>query len=230
MIVHFVSVPPFAGVRLSAAWYRKYKTPSPIPSLQFLRLSTWQTFLPHHLFPSMSTHCNIDDGSKPEILSTPTEALSSIPVIRVDELVPPALSTPSGCHSREPSDPSVTPPPLIISAQSPVHFTTPMALQDDKPEGGMASLALINPTDHSISHSRRPSYATVTHTDDGTITEYRFFLEILSPILSYVLYNITSFAPRKPGHRGSFLARLSLWTVTGHYCNRFAAIISLTLA
>ena len=119
----------------------------------------------------MSTHCNIDGGSKPEILSTPTEALSSIPVIRVDELVPPALSTSSGCHSRGPSDPNVIPPSPTLSTRSPVHFGTPIALQDDKPEGGMASLALINPTDHSVSHSRRPSYATVTRTDDGTITD-----------------------------------------------------------
>ena len=124
--------------------------PPPMPSLQFLRLSTWQIFLPHHTFPSMSTHCNIDDGSKPEILSIPTEDLGSIPVIRVDERVPPALSTSSGCHSRGPSDPRAIPPSPTLSTQCSVYFMASTALRDNKPDGEMASLAFAGPGDGTI--------------------------------------------------------------------------------
>ena len=119
----------------------------------------------------MSTHYNTDDGSKPEIQSTPTKHLSSIPVIKVDErkeFVPPALSTSSGCHSRGPSDPSPIPPSPTPSTQSPVHFTTSTATMDNKPEGGITSLALINPM---CPHSPQPSNVIMTNTDDGTIAD-----------------------------------------------------------
>ena len=119
----------------------------------------------------MSTYCNIDDGSKPEIHPTPTEDLSSIPVIKVDERVSPALPTPLGCHSRGPDDPNAIPPSPTLSTQSSVYFMASTALQDNIPEGGVTSLALINPADPSPSHSRQPSNVIVTNTDDGTIAD-----------------------------------------------------------
>ena len=120
----------------------------------------------------MSTHRNIDDGSKPEILSTPTEEyLSSIPVIKVDERVPPALSTSLGCHSRGSSDPRAIPPSPTLSTQSSVYFMASTALQDNKPEGGITSPSLISPTEFSASLSRQPSNVIMTHTYDGTIAD-----------------------------------------------------------
>ena len=117
----------------------------------------------------MLTHYSIDDGSKPEILSTPTKDLSSIPVIKVDERVPPALHTPLGCHSRGPDGPNTTPPSPTLSTQSSVCFMASTALQDNKPEGGVTSLALINPEDPSPSHSPQPSNVIMTNTNDRTI-------------------------------------------------------------
>ena len=119
----------------------------------------------------MSTYCNIDDGSKPEIHPTPTEDLSSIPVIKVDERVSPALPTPLGCHSRGPDDPNAIPPSPTLSTQSSVYFMASTALQDNKPEGGITSPSLIGPTEFSASLSRQPSNVIMTHTDDGTIAD-----------------------------------------------------------
>ena len=122
----------------------------------------------------MSTHYNIDDGSKPEIQSTPTKDLSTIPVIKVDEReesVPPTPSTSSDCHSRGPSDPSTIPPSPTLSTKSSVYFMASTALQDNKPEGGIISLALIDPTEFSASVSRQPSNVIMAKTDDGTIAD-----------------------------------------------------------
>ena len=141
----------------------------------------------------------MDHGSRQEIPSIVTEDLSSTPVIHVDSHevsdspVPPTIST---GHARKPSDPSllspgilkpgrrsfdttasddefrVIPPSPTLSAQSSVHFMTSTALRDNKPGDGSTSLALLSPNDNSRSHSRRPSNATITSTDDGTVADH----------------------------------------------------------
>jgi P-type Ca2+ transporter type 2C len=141
----------------------------------------------------------MDNGSKPEIPSIVTEDLSSTPVIHVDhpeEFVSPAFPAPSACHSTENSDPfllspgpqksgrrsidtnadedglSVIPPSPTLSTQSSVHFNTSTVLRDNKPGDGTTSLALLSPKDPSRSHSRRPSNATMTSTDEGTVADH----------------------------------------------------------
>ena len=47
----------------------------------------------------------------------------------------------------------------------------PTGLQDDKPEGGMASPALTSPADPFLSSPPHPSNVTKTNTDDGTIAD-----------------------------------------------------------
>lgn len=154
----------------------------------------------------------MDNGSKPEIPSIVTEDLSSTPVIHVDEheeFVPPALSTSSTSHSRQPSDPfllspgppklgrrsfdttasddglSVIPPSPTLSTQSSVHFTTSTALRDNKPGDGSTSLSLLSPKDPSRSHSRRPSNATMTSTDEGTVADHSPGISHLYPATSH---------------------------------------------
>ena len=155
----------------------------------------------------------MDNGSRQEIPSIVTEDLSSTPVIHVDrpeEFVFPALPAPSTSDSREPtSDPfllspgpqksgrrstdtsvdedglSVIPPSPTLSTQSSVNqFTTSTALRDNKPGDGSTSLALLSPVVPSRSHSRRPSNATMTSTDEGTVADH-------SPGISH-LYPATS--------------------------------------
>jgi len=141
----------------------------------------------------------MDNGSKPEIPSIVTEDLSSTPAIHVDkheESVSPAPPTTSAGHSKKPSDPSllspgilksgrrstdtnadeddfrVIPPSPTLSTQSSVHFMTSTALRDNKPGDGTSSLALLSPKDNSRSHSRRPSNATTTSTEEGTVADH----------------------------------------------------------
>ena len=104
----------------------------------------------------MPIYNNIDGGSEPEILSTPTEDM--------DERA-------SGCHSRGPSDPRAIPPSPTLSTQPSVYFMASTALQDNKPEGGITSPALISPTEFSASVSGQPSNVIMTNTDDGTIAD-----------------------------------------------------------
>lgn len=138
----------------------------------------------------------MDNGSKPEVPSIVTEGLSSIPVIRIDdheESSASTLPTTDINHPEKPSDPSllspgilrpgrrsfdttasddgaggIPPPSPTLSSQSSVHFRTSLALRDNKPGDGATSLALLNPLHHTRSHSRRPSNATTTSTDEGT--------------------------------------------------------------
>ena len=115
----------------------------------------------------MSTHYSVGGCGKLKIQSTPTEVLSSIPAIKVDEPIPPALSFPLGC----PSDPRAIPPSPTLSTQSSVYFMASTALQDNKPEGGMASPALTSPADPFLSSAPHPSNVTKINTDDGTIAD-----------------------------------------------------------
>lgn len=156
----------------------------------------------------------MDNGSKPEIPSIVTEDLSSTPVIHVDEgheefvsLNSPPSST---SHSSELSDPfmltpgpprpgrrsidttadedglSIAPPSPTLSARSSVHFTNSTALRDNKPGDGTSSLALLTPQDPSRSHSRRPSNATMTSTDEGTVADHSPGVSHLYPATSNV--------------------------------------------
>ena len=125
----------------------------------------------------------MDNGSKPVIPSIVTEDLSSIPVIRIDS------------HEEKPSDPSLLSPGIIesggrpldaaasedgvgdipspsLSTQSSVHFKTSMTLRDNKPGDGTTSLSLLSPQGNSRSHSRRPSNATMTSAEEGTVPDH----------------------------------------------------------
>jgi Ca2+-transporting ATPase len=106
----------------------------------------------------------------------------------------PGVSTTSSGHSRKPSDPTLLspgilkpgrrppdttgnedesplmPPSPTLSTQSPVHFTTSVALRENKPGEGTTSLALLSPKDNSRSHYRRPSNSTIASTDEGTVS------------------------------------------------------------
>ena len=155
----------------------------------------------------------MDNGSKPEIPSIVTEDLSSTPAIHVgehDDSVSPALPTTSTGHSRKLSDPTllspgilkpgrrsvdtpadddelrVIPPSPTLSTQSSVHFKTSTALRENKPGDGSTSLALLSPKDNSRSHSRRPSNATTTSTDEGTVADHSPGLLHLYPATSDV--------------------------------------------
>ena len=155
----------------------------------------------------------MDHGSKAEIPSIVTEDLSSTPAIHVDshdDSVSPALPTTSTGHSRKPSDPTllspgilkpgrrsidtpadedelkVIPPSPTLSTQSSVHFTTSTALRENKPGDGSTSLTLLSPKDNSRSHSRRPSNATTTSTDEGTVADHSPGLSHLYPATSDV--------------------------------------------
>jgi len=155
----------------------------------------------------------MDNGSKPEIPSIVTEDLSSTPAIHVDDhddSVSPALPTSSSTHSRKPSDPTllspgilkpvrrsvdstadedefkVIPPSPTLSTQSSVHFKTSTALRENKPGDGSTSLTLLSPKDNSRSHSRRPSNATTTSTDEGTVADHSPGLSHLYPATSDV--------------------------------------------
>ena len=153
------------------------------------------------LFHGFSTcHHNMDNGSRSDIPAIVTEDLSSeTPIIHVDaheEFVLPNLPT-SSTHSREFSDPFLlspgfhvpgrrsfdsntddegsvlVPPSPTLSARSSINFTTSTALRENTPGDGVTSLALLSPTDYpSRSHSRRPSNATMTSTEDGTVADH----------------------------------------------------------
>ena len=152
----------------------------------------------------------MDNGSRPEIPSIVTEDLSSTPVIHVDhyaEFVPLVLPSLDN-YSRGSSDPfllspglpmpnrrsidttgdedglSVAPPSPTLSTQSSVHFTTSTALRDNKPGDGSTSLALLSPGGPSRSHSRRPSNATMTSTDEGTVADHSPGISHLYPARS----------------------------------------------
>ena len=164
----------------------------------------------------------MDNGSKPEIPSIVTEDLSSTPAIHVashDESVNPALPTTSTGHSRKPSDPSllspgvlksgrrsvdedevkVIPPSPTLSTQSSVHFNTSTALRDNKPGDGSTSLTLLSPKDNSRSHSRRPSNATTTSTEEGTVADHSPGLSHLYPAKS----TVETLSSPTPTHVGS---------------------------
>ena len=142
----------------------------------------------------------MDNGNQPEIPSIVTEDLSTTPAIHVDDLDEPGsptlpVATSSG-HSRTPSDPTllspgilrtgrrsidtsadeeeyrVIPPSPTLSTQSSVHFQTSMALRENRPGDGTSSLALLTPGGGVRTHSRRPSNATTTSTDDGTVADH----------------------------------------------------------
>ena len=161
----------------------------------------------------------MDNGSKPDIPSIVTEDLSSPPVIHVDnhdDSVSPALPTTSSGHSRQPSDPTllspgilkpgrrsvdttgsedefrVIPPSPTLSTQSSVHFKTSTALRENKPGDGTSSLALLSPGNNSRSHSRRPSNATTTSTEDGTVADHSPGLLHLYPATSNVTTSVRS--------------------------------------
>ena len=153
----------------------------------------------------------MDNGSNLEIPAIVTEDLSPTPVIHVNEpqeFVPVAFPTPSTGYSKESSDPSMlspgilksgrrsfdstadedrlspVPPSPTLSAQSSVHFTNTTALRENKPGDGSTSLALLSPHIPNRSHSRRPSNATITSTEEGTVADH-------SPGVSH-LYPATS--------------------------------------
>ena len=155
----------------------------------------------------------MDNGSKPEIPSIVTEDLSSTPAIHVanhDESASLAFPTTSSGHSRKPSDPTllspgilkpgrrsidtsadedefkVIPPSPTLSTQSSVHFMTSTALRENKPGDGSTSLSLLSPKDNSRSHSRRPSNATTTSTEEGTVADHSPGLLHLYPATSDV--------------------------------------------
>ena len=137
----------------------------------------------------------MDNGSNPQIPAIVTEDLSSTPVIRVDELqefVSHSLPISANGHLRKPSDPSMlrpgipksgrrsldtdedglSPPSPTLSTQSSVQFNTSTALRENKPGDGTTSLSLLSPRDPTRSHSRRPSNATITSTEEGTVADH----------------------------------------------------------
>jgi hypothetical protein len=148
----------------------------------------------------------MDNGSKPEIPSIVTEDLSSTPAIHVDNREGVYLFCfPTTGHARKPSDPSLLspgilrpgrrsvdtsasddevrgiPPSPTLSTQSSVHFQTSTALREKKPGDGSTSLTLLSAQDPSRSHSRRPSNATTTSTDEGTVADHSpGFSQVLS--------------------------------------------------
>ena len=163
-----------------------------------------------------------------------TEDLSSTPAIHVDsheEATSSALPTTSTGHAKRPSDPSLLspgilkpgrrsfdttasedevrgiPPSPTLSAQSSVHFKTSMALRDNKPGDGTTSLTLLSPQDQSRSHSRRPSNATTTSTDEGTVADHPLGLSHLYPANSVITTSarsaIETIGSPTPTHVGS---------------------------
>ena len=162
----------------------------------------------------------MDNGSGPEIPFIVTEDLSSNPAIRVDdnaEFVFPPLPTSSAGHSRNNSDPLLLspgipwsgrrsfdtsadedehrpPPSPTLSTQSSVQFTTSTALRGNNPGDGVTSLALLSPRDASRSHSRRPSNATMTSTEEGTVADHSPGLSQLYPAPSNVATSVRSAA------------------------------------
>jgi hypothetical protein len=159
--------------------------------------STDEGIVANHI-PGIS-HLYLATSSTSDIPSIVTEDLSSTPVIHVNDHEEPLPSAPrisSSSHSRKSSDPfllspglpisgrqsidttadedglGVIPPSPILSTQSSVHFTTSTALRENKPGDGSSSLALLSPTNPSRSHSRRPSNATITSTEEGTVADH----------------------------------------------------------
>ena len=118
----------------------------------------------------------MDNDSKPETPSVFTEDPSSTLVIHIDEHKEFVLAAPLASpisHSRaQPSNTSVTPPSFTLSTQPSVHFATTKANQDNKPDCGATSLALIEPNDPPRPHARRPSDATGSNTEEGTAAGY----------------------------------------------------------
>ena len=173
----------------------------------------------------------MDNGSKPEIPSIVTEDLSSTPAIHVDSNEDPdssAFPTTSTGHARKPSDPSLlspgilkpgrrsfdtsasedgVPPSPTLSTQSSVHFKTSTALRENKPGDGSTSLALLSPQDTTRSHSRRPSNATTTSTDEGTVADhspgFSRFYPATSEVTTSARSAVETFSSPTPTHVGS---------------------------
>ena len=161
----------------------------------------------------------MDNGCEPEFPPAIAEDLGSTAAIRNDNhdgSVPPAPSITSSGHSRQPSDPTllspgilkpgrrsidtsadedefrVIPPSPTLSTQSSVHFKTSTALRENKPGDGTSSLALLSPGSNSRSHSRRPSNATTTSTEEGTVADHSPGLSHLYPATSNVTTSVRS--------------------------------------
>jgi len=174
----------------------------------------------------------MDNGSKPEIPSIVTEDLSSTPAIHVDDHEDFISSFPTSGHARKPSDPSllspgilkpgrrsvdtsasedevrgIPPPSPTLSAHSSVHFKTSTALRENRPGDGTTSLSLLSPQDQSRSHSRRPSNATITSTEEGTVADHSPGLSHLYPATSGVTTSarsaVDTLGSPTPTHVGS---------------------------
>jgi len=171
----------------------------------------------------------MDNGSKPEIPSIVTEDLSSTPAIHVDNREGPASSSlPTTGHGRKPSDPSLLspgilkpgrrsvdtsasedeargiPPSPTLSTQSSVHFKTTTALRENKPGDGTTSLSLLSPQDNSRTHSRRPSNATTTSTEEGTVADHSpSFYPAVSDVNTSAKSAVDTLGSPTPTHVGS---------------------------
>lgn len=133
----------------------------------------------------------MNNGSNPQIPAIVTEDLSSTPVIHVDELQDdPSMLSPgilkSGRRSVDTDEDGLSPPSPTLSTQSSVQFNTTTALRENKPGDGTTSLTLLTARDPSRSHSRRPSNATITSTEEGTVADHSPGVSHLYPGTSVV--------------------------------------------
>ena len=78
-------------------------------------------------------------------------------------------------------------------------------LLENKPGDGTTSLTLLSPQDNSRSHSRRPSNATTTNTEDGTVTDHPGFYPAISDVTTSARPAVDTLGSPTPMHVGSVL-------------------------